>query len=116
MKRCSKCKKWKDEIQFGKDSKSKDGLRDWCRQCECEYSRKRYRKNKGAVKKYYSYKDLHRVAEGVKQKRCSRCKKWKAESQYYKHLRHKDGLAVWCKECANKATNNCRRRRLAVGN
>jgi hypothetical protein len=52
----------------------------------------------------------------VKQKRCARCKKWKAEGGFYKHLRHKDGLAVWCKECANKATNNCRRRRLAVGN
>jgi hypothetical protein len=23
-------------------------------------------------------------------------------------------LAVWCKECADKATNECRRRRLAA--
>ena len=116
MRRCSKCKKQKDESEFGKNRTNTDGLRVWCRQCECEYSRKRYRKNKGAVKKYNSYEDLHRVVEGVKQKRCARCKEWKAESRFYKHLRHKDGLAVWCKECANKATNNCRRRRLAVGN
>ncbi len=45
------------------------------------------------MKKYNNYKDLHRVAGGVEQKRCGRCKKWKAENQYYKHSRHNDGLA-----------------------
>jgi hypothetical protein len=50
----------------------------------------------------------------VRQKRCRRCKKWKPESDYYKKRKHKDGLAVWCKECADKATNDCRRRRTAM--
>ncbi len=116
MRRCSKCKKQKDESEFGENSTKTGGLRVWCRQCESEYARKRYRENKGTVKKYSNYEDLHRVVEGVKQKRCARCKKWTAESKFYKHLRHKDGLAVWCKECSDKATNNCRKRRLAVGN
>ncbi|MCP4256550.1 MAG: hypothetical protein GY774_03375 [Planctomycetes bacterium] len=63
------------------------------------------------MKTYSTFDDLQRVYKGIKQKRCGRCKKWKAENQYYKHNRHKDGLAVWCKECANIATNSCRRRR-----
>ena len=34
QKRCTKCKKWKDEIQFSKDSKNKDGLGlNECRSC-----------------------------------------------------------------------------------
>jgi len=114
MRQCSKCKKQKDESEFGKNRTRTDGLRIWCRECESEYARERYEKNRGAVKKYNNYEDLHRVAGGVRQKRCGRCKKWKAESQYYKHLRHKDGLAVWCKECSDKATNKCRRLRFAV--
>jgi len=112
MKQCSKCKKRKDKSEFGKNRTRADGLRIWCRECESEYARERYEKKRGSVKKYNNYKDLHRVAGGVKQKRCGRCKKWKAENQYYQHSRHKDGLAVWCKECANKATNSCRRRRV----
>ncbi len=115
MRQCSKCRKQKDESAFGKNRTRTDGLRIWCKECESEYARKRYEKNRGSVKKYNSYEDLHRVVNGLRQKRCGRCKKWKAESQYYKHLRHKDGLAVWCKECSDKATNRCRRLRLAVG-
>ena len=115
MRQCSKCKKQKDESAFGKNRTRADGLRIWCKECESGYARERYEKNRGAVKKYNNYEDLHRVVEGVRQKRCGRCKKWKAESKFYKHRRHIDGLAVWCKECSNKATNKCRRLRLAVG-
>jgi len=117
MKRCSKCKKWKDEGEFGKNRTRTDGLRIWCKECECEYAREHYKKNRSAVKTYNSYEDIHRVVNGMRQKQCGRCKIWKAESQYYKHLRHKDGLAIWCKECADKATNKARKkRRTAVRN
>ncbi|MBW1792115.1 MAG: hypothetical protein JRJ14_07635 [Deltaproteobacteria bacterium] len=111
MKLCSKCKKQKDESEFGKGRKGKDGLAYWCRDCEAEYAREHYKQKRGSVKKYNNYKDLHRVTGSVKQKRCGRCKKWKAENQYYKHNRHKDGLAVWCKECADKASNKARKKR-----
>lgn len=72
---------------------------------------KQYRKGQKSVKKYYSYKENHRVVGGVKQKRCYRCRRWKKESMYYKRRSSIDGLYVWCKECANKATNKCRRQR-----
>ncbi len=74
-------------------------------------ARKQYRKDGKSVKKYYRYKENHRVVGGMKQKRCYRCRRWKPENLYYKRRRSKDGLYVWCKECANKATNNCRRQR-----
>ncbi len=116
MKQCSKCKKQKNESEFSKDSKNKDGLRYYCKDCRRANAIERYKNKRGSVKKYNNHKELHRFAAGVRQKRCGRCKKWKAENQYYKHSRHKDGLAVWCKECANKATNKARKKRLAIHN
>ncbi len=116
MKRCTKCKKWKDESEFGKQPKSKDGLRYWCKNCVRESARRYYKKDGGRVKRYYRYEERHRVVGGVKEKRCRRCKKWKAESEFYKRHRHKDGLAVWCKECSDKAVIKSRKRRPAVGN
>ncbi len=117
MKRCSKCKKWKDESEFGKDSRLRDGMSSWCRECNRKKSLKRYRKDGKTVKRYYTYEEVHRVVDGVKEKRCRRCQKWKAESDFYKRRWHKDGLAVWCKECANKATDKARKkRRTAIRN
>ncbi len=114
MKQCSKCKKRKDESKFYKQSQAKSGLRSWCKKCEREYARKYNRRDSRPLKKYYSYEKCHRVVDGAKEKRCRKCGKWKAESNFYKKRRHKDGLAAYCKECANKATNRSRRRRMAL--
>ncbi len=116
MKRCSKCKKRKAESEFYKDRKRNDILSSRCKDCMRTDRRERDKQKKGSVKTYNNYKDLHRVSGGVKQKRCGRCKKWKAENQYYKHSRQKDGLAAWCKECANKATNKAHKKQLAIRN
>jgi len=64
------------------------------------------------MKKYLRYDERHRFVKGVKQKRCGKCRKWKVESDFYKKRRHKDGLAAWCKECSNKATNESRKKRM----
>jgi hypothetical protein len=114
QKRCAKCEKWKDEIQFSKDSKNKDGLGYDCKDCVRARMRERYKKEGKGLKQYYRYEECHRVFDGVEQKRCRRCKRWKAESSFYKAHINKDGLAVWCKECANKATNKARKKRLAI--
>jgi hypothetical protein len=42
MKTCSKCKEELDESSFAGDSKTKDGLFCWCRDCHSEHSRKLY--------------------------------------------------------------------------
>jgi len=116
MKRCAKCKKWKEESEFSKNRIRKDGLRVWCKDCDSEYNRKRYEENRGPLK-YLRYEERHRVVDDVNEKRCNRCRKWKAESMFYKNQTHKDGLSEWCKECANKATNKARKkRRMAVWN
>ena len=109
---CTKCMQMKDTSEFGKNRTRSDGLRAWCKDCECKYARKYYKKNRDTVKKYNNYDSLHRVIEGVRQKLCGKCKKWKAESDFYKRCSNKDGLAVYCKECSNKATNQARKRRL----
>jgi len=114
MKRCSKCKKLKDDSQFGRERRHKNGLRSWCRQCESEYARRYYNRDGGPVKKYYKYDECHRVVGGVKEKRCRRCGKWKPESEYYKRYRNKDGFAVWCKKCADEAVYATRRKKRAA--
>jgi len=111
MKRCSKCKKWKDESKFGKYRYGKDGLRYWCKDCVRAYMRERYKKEGKGLKTYYRYEECHRVVDGVKQKRCRRCKSWKTESDFYKAHINKDGVAVWCKVCANEATNKSHKKR-----
>ena len=114
MKRCPKCKSRKDENEFYKNAAQKDGLASWCRKCQREYERKQYRKVRKTVKAYYKYEERHRIVDGVKQKRCSKCNRWRAESEFYKKHRHKDGLTGQCKECSNKATNKARRKRQAI--
>ncbi len=105
QKRCSKCKKWKDESKFGKFRYSKDGLNYACKDCRRTYAREHNTKEgKGLKKKYYIYEECHRVEDGVKQKRCCRCKRWKAESDFYKEPRYKDGLRYHCKECMRTYT------------
>ena len=105
MKRCSKCKKLKNETKFDKRRYTKDGLLYCCKDCR----RERNRKYCGYLRKYLRDDERRRVVGGVKQKRCSKCRKWKAESDFYKKRRHKDGLMVWCKSCADKATNEARK-------
>ena len=116
MKRCTKCKKWKKESKFGKKTSQKDGLNYLCKDCVRADMREHYKKEGKGLKKYYRYEESHRVVDGMKQKRCRRCKRWKTESMFYKNQICKDGLSEWCKECANKATNKARKKRLAIRN
>ena len=116
MKQCTKCKKWKDESEFSKKASCKDGLRCWCKKCGCEYIHKYYRRDRKNVKKYRSYEECHRVVKGVKERRCRGCGKWKAESEFYKSRKSKDGLGLYCKKCMNEEARKYRERRLAVRN
>ena len=76
-----------------------------------------YMKDGKLVKKYLGPEERHRWVGMLKEKRCSKCREWKAESDFYKNRRHIDGLAGWCKKCSNKASNESRKkRRLAVRN
>ena len=63
------------------------------------------------LKKRFRYEDCHRVVNGVKEKLCRKCRKWKGESQFCRNRSSKDGLLGWCTECLS-ATR--KKRRLAA--
>jgi len=111
QKRCGKCKTWKGESDFAKNRSRRDGLSDWCRDCERKRIRKYYRLRGLHLKKYYTYHESHRVVRGVKQKRCRKCRTWKPETQFSRHKYNKDRLEVWCKECISKAQRRSRVRK-----
>ena len=103
-KRCTKCKRWKEESEFCKDRARKDGLKIYCKGCNKAYALK-HRKKNGKRKKtrvYLRFEDRHRVIRSFKEKLCSRCKQWKYQSDFYKNSQSKDKLSLWCKECGNK--------------
>ena len=107
QKRCTKCRKWKDESKFPRNAKGQDGLHCWCKECFHKY----YRRNSKPARRRYTYEESHRVVGGVKEKRCLKCKKWKAESDFYRESQYKDGLQGKCKKCADRATKESRKKR-----
>jgi hypothetical protein len=50
QKYCTQCKQWKNKNQFYKNRRSKDGLRNQCKQCSREAAKK-YRQKKQTTKK-----------------------------------------------------------------
>lgn len=46
MKFCRKCGEWKNETEFNKNRRRKDGLQDWCRECNIASSRKNRREKR----------------------------------------------------------------------
>lgn len=40
-------------------------------------------------------------------KKCTKCKKRKLITEFYKNLRYKDGYVSWCKKCVNKKASYC---------
>ncbi|MHC4426822.1 MAG: hypothetical protein ACYSYV_12105 [Planctomycetota bacterium] len=116
QKYCTKCKKWKRKSEFGTDRAKRDGLKIRCKDCDRVYTRalhKKYRKGK-KVRVYLRFEERHRIVKGAKEKLCTRCRKWKKGSEYYKHRSNKDGLSTRCKKCSYKPSNKSHKRRLAV--
>ena len=109
LKRCTKCKRWKEISEFCRDHARKDGLKIYCNSCINAYALTRYRKNKKSVRDYLRYEESHRVIRGIKEKLCNRCKQWKYYSDFYKNSQAKDGLSVSCKECESKRTEHKRK-------
>jgi len=53
------------------------------------------------TKKYYKCEETHDTFNGVKHKRCTKCQRWKEESEFSKDRARKDGLKIYCKGCNN---------------
>lgn len=54
-KQCAKCKEWKDESEFHKNSRNKDGLHSYCKKCNYESAKAFNKTDQGKenVKKAY---------------------------------------------------------------
>ncbi len=116
QKYCTKCKKWKarSKSEFRQDSSKKDGLRIWCKECDITHERERYRKNRRKrknVRQYLRYEQRHRAVNRVKEKLCTKCRRWKKESDFYKDRSTKDGLAARCRKCSYKVAHKSRKKR-----
>ncbi len=105
QKLCCLCKQWKDESLYYKNCVLKDGLSLSCKDCDKKNARKRFEHKGKSVRKYLRYEQRHRVVNGVKQKCCTKCRRWKKESAYYKNSAEKDNLSARCMNCTYKATN-----------
>jgi hypothetical protein len=104
QKYCIKCNKWKDVSEFNIDRDKRDGLNIKCRDCDIAYQaelRRKYRSRR-KVRIYLRLEQRHRIINGVKEKCCSKCGRWKSESEYYKGKSTQDGLSAWCRKCSQK--------------
>jgi hypothetical protein len=64
-KKCTKCGEIKNTCEFYKNSKSKDGLKTWCKTCHLEDSRKR-EKNYNEKRREYRLKNREEYRENKK--------------------------------------------------
>ncbi|TKJ33561.1 MAG: hypothetical protein CEE38_20600 [Planctomycetes bacterium B3_Pla] len=111
QKLCSCCKQWKKGSLFHRNNSSKDRLCFHCKECDSKHARKRYERIRKAGRKNLRYEDRHRVVDGVKQKFCRKCKRWRSETGFYKDSWTKDGLNDRCKKCSYKPAHNTRKKR-----
>lgn len=66
---CSKCKKEKELMCFGKHLSSKDGLKGQCKECRKVESKLRYKENKEELSTYYKKRyeqNKNKILEGIK--------------------------------------------------
>ena len=49
------------------------------------------------------------MPETIVTKRCTKCKKIKSMSEFYKHSRYKDGHRRWCKDCDKQSVLDWRK-------
>lgn len=92
QKQCTKCKQWKDEIEFSKGN-SPDGLNTVCKLCD---------KTRAAMfrkpRELYAYEMYNKQG----QKQCSRCKQWKTIENFCICTANRDGLSHYCKHCQHE--------------
>ena len=86
--------------EFYRNKTGRDSLDGRCKSCSYKPAGKSHgRKAKGA-RRNLRYEERHRTVGGVREKLCSKCGRWKKESDFYSDNSKKDGLSYWCKKCS----------------
>lgn len=96
MKNCSKCKFNKEQSEFYRSSKSKDGLSSWCKQCNKDY---------GKIRRKQGYKPPDISAEDRKRYKLKH-RYGITPNQYNSILEEQDNKCAICKEYLSYKTIN----------
>ena len=95
MKQCCSCKKYKDEKNFWKHTKSKDWLQSRCKECKRLYDNNyynkqwwKYKKHKQWISKNRTLKILNEIKKYAKEKWCKIC--WYNKSIAALQFHHRD--------------------------
>lgn len=96
-KKCTKCSQYKENEEFSKNARYKDGLDSRCRICKNGKKGNRIGKASRAI---------HTIIDGKEGKVCTGCKKWKSfeDKNFKKEGKYKDETqryASHCKLCIN---------------
>ena len=102
-KLCNKCREWKKESDFYKDKGAKDGLTGRCKKCSYKTTSKSHGRKRKGVRRNLRYEERHRTVNGAREKLCTKCGRWKMESDFHKNNSRKDGLTYQCRKCSHKA-------------
>lgn len=97
-KKCSVCKKVKQDIEFHKKINAKDGLRSSCKDCTNESNRNSFNKSdrKSKTEEVFRAKEVL-AQEGAKY--CRTCDSYKSIEKFYKAKSGKDGHCGTCNDC-----------------
>jgi len=107
---CRECNRWNNESEFYRKRSKKDGLDGRCKNCSSKASGKSYEWKRKGARKYLRYEDRHRIVNGVREKLCTKCRRWKKESDFYKSRSSKGGLRGRCRKCLCKAAGISRKK------
>lgn len=100
MKQCTKCKEWKDESEFAKNSKAKDGLCHRCKACQKEY-RKQHKEHMREYCKNYYLENRDTIRTNVKRNyESNRSNIIKYKDTYYRErIEWLDSIKTPCVKC-----------------
>jgi len=97
---CTRCKQIKPVAEFNKSTTARDGLQNWCKECQRVYNHSPQRK---AIIK-------NRVHKVITSKRCPKCGHTLPASSFYRCRSKLYGIHDWCKECQRKISREHMRR------
>lgn len=94
MKQCPCCKELKEDSEFYKNSRTKDGLQYWCKLCNKVYKNKYIKENKDRINQYAVLWRLKEGKEAISQRNAD----YRARNRgYFKEYRiaNKEAIALY---------------------